>query len=200
MDKLTEPPRITIRRAEPGDYEAVHRILSSPRVYPGMLQLPYPSLEHWRKRMADPPEGLYNLLACAGAEVVGQLALHTFPNSPRRRHAGQIGMAVREDWHGQGVGTALMQAAIDLADRWLNLTRLELDVYVDNAAAIRLYQKFGFVIEGTLVQYAFRDGAYVDTYAMARLRPLGRDASRPYGRNRGILTAVSICRNVSSGM
>ena len=79
-------------------------------------------------------------------------------------------MAVRDDWQGKGAGTALMQAAVDLADKWLNLMRLELDVYTDNEPAIRLYKKFGFVIEGTLVNYAYRDGQYVDTYTMARLR------------------------------
>ena len=63
-----------------------------------------------------------------------------------------------------------MGAAVDLADKWLNLMRLELDVYTDNQAAIRLYQKFGFVIEGTLVNYAYRDGQFVDTYTMARVR------------------------------
>ena len=45
-------------------------------------------------------------------------------------------MAVRDDWQGRGVGTALMEAALDLADNWLNLTRIELEVYTDNAAAI----------------------------------------------------------------
>jgi putative acetyltransferase len=47
---------------------------------------------------------------------------------------------------------------------------LELEVFVDNEPAIRLYKKFGFKIEGTLVEYAFRNGCYVDTYTMARLR------------------------------
>jgi len=79
-------------------------------------------------------------------------------------------MAVRDDWQGKGVGTALMQAAIDLADNWLNLTRLELEVFVENTPAIRLYEKCGFTVEGTLVDFAFRDGQYVDTYIMARLR------------------------------
>ena len=63
-----------------------------------------------------------------------------------------------------------MQAAIELADKWLNLRRLELEVFVDNEPAIRLYEKFGFTIEGTLVDFAFRDGQYVDTYMMARVR------------------------------
>jgi putative acetyltransferase len=63
-----------------------------------------------------------------------------------------------------------MEAALDLANKWLNLTRLELEVYVDNAPAVRLYEKWGFTIEGTLIDSAFRKGQYVDVYLMARLR------------------------------
>ena len=162
---------ITIRRTEPSDYEALHKILAGPKAVRGTLQLPYPSVEQWRKRLAEPIEGLYNLVACVkDDEVVGQLSLRTFPNHPRRRHVGKIGMVVRDDWQGKGVGTALMEAAVDLAENWLNLTRIELDVFVDNTPAITLYEKWGFKIEGTLVDYAFRDGEYVDTYIMARLR------------------------------
>jgi putative acetyltransferase len=165
---------ITIRHTEPGDYEALRQILTSPKAIWGTLQLPFPSAEMWRKRLAEPPEGLYSLVACVEDEVIGHLWLHTSPNQPRRRHAGQVGMVVREDWQGKGVGTALVQAAVDLADKWLNLTRLELEVYTDNAPAIRLYEKFGFAIEGTLAQFAFRDGQYVDAYVMARLRNHGQ--------------------------
>ncbi len=163
---------VTVRRTEPGDYEAVQKIYASPTVIWGTLQLPFPSLEHWRRRLAEPPAGLFSLVACVGEnnEVVGQLALYTFPDRPRRRHVGQIGMGVRDDWQGQGIGTALMQAAVDLADNWLNLTRLELDVFTDNGPAIRLYKKFGFAVEGTLVDFAFREGQFVDVYLMARLR------------------------------
>jgi putative acetyltransferase len=50
------------------------------------------------------------------------------------------------------------------------LTRLDLQVYTDNAAAIHLYEKYDFEIEGTLRRFAFRDGKYVDSYMMARVR------------------------------
>src|SRR3712207_9346998 len=79
-------------------------------------------------------------------------------------------MAVRDDWQGKGVGTALMEAALDLADNWLGLTRIELNVYTDNAAGVALYKKFGFEIEGTHRRYTFRNGEYVDAYSMARIR------------------------------
>jgi len=163
---------VTVRHTEPSDYEAVQQIFTHPKVIWGTLQLPFPSVEHWRKRLAEPPKGLFSLVACVGEnnEVVGQLSLITFPNRPRRRHMGQLGMAVRDDWQAQGVGTALMQAAVDLADNWLNLRRLQLDVFTDNAPAIRLYEKFGFAVEGTLVDFAFREGQFVDVYLMARLR------------------------------
>ncbi len=101
--------------------------------------------------------------------MVGGLTLWIF-DVPRRRHAGGIGMAVRGDWQGQGVGSTLMEAALDLADNWLNLARIELHVYTDNEAGIALYEKFGFEIEGTHRRGAFRNGEYVDTYTMARLR------------------------------
>jgi L-phenylalanine/L-methionine N-acetyltransferase len=163
-------PHVSVRHAEPEDYEAMHRIMSAPKAAAGTLQLPLQSAEAWRGRLAEPPEGLFLLVACVEGEVVGNLGLETSPNRPRIRHVGSIGMAVRDDWQGKGVGTALMEAALDLADNWLNLTRIELRVYVDNSAAVALYKRFGFEIEGTHSRYAFRDGEYVDAHSMARIR------------------------------
>jgi len=160
---------VQIRHAIPADFEAVTRLFSGPKAIGGTFQLPYPSPELWRKRLAEPESGLTSLVAILKDDLVGMIGLHTYPHQPRRRHASRLGMTVRDDLQGQGVGTALMQAAIDLAERWMNLTRLELEVFTDNEPAIRLYKKFDFVIEGTLRQFAFRDGQFVDAYAMARL-------------------------------
>jgi len=169
--KTLQVEGLLIRRAEPDDYSAIHEIYSCPKAFAGTLQLPYPSLEQWRQRLAEPSDGTYFLVAVVDDRVVGMLGLHSFPNKPRRRHAATIGMGVHDDWQGKGIGTALMRACVEMADKWLNLTRLELEVYTDNEAAIRLYERFGFEREGTLRQYAFRDGQYVDSYLMARLRP-----------------------------
>jgi putative acetyltransferase len=162
---------LQIRRAEPDDCSAIYEMFSCPKVFAGTLQLPYPSREHWRRRLAETSEGSYKLVAVAGDRVVGMLGLDTFPTKPRRRHVGTIGISVHDEWQGKGVGTALMRAGLDLADNWLNLRRLELEVYADNEAAIHLYERFGFELEGTLRQHAFRDGHYVDSKMMARLHP-----------------------------
>lgn len=161
---------LQIRRAEPDDAASVYEMFCSQEVYAGTLQLPYPSLAEWRQRLLEVPEGYYNLVAVYEDRVVGMLSVQTFTKRARRRHVGAIGISVHADWQGKGVGSALMRAGLDLADNWLNLLRLELEVYTDNEAAIKLYERFGFEREGTLRQHAFRDGQYVDAYVMARLR------------------------------
>ena len=159
---------LIVRRYEPEDYAAVYRVYSSPNAMAGTIGVPFSSPQEVRKELARDGEGSFPLVACAGEEVVGQLTLSVYMN-PRTRHSGHFGIAVRDDWQGRGVGTALMGACLDLADNWLNLSRLDLRVYVDNAPAIALYEKFGFEIEGTHRRLAFRNGEYVDGYSMARI-------------------------------
>jgi putative acetyltransferase len=161
---------IVVRRAIPDDAEAIQRIYDAPLALRGTLQIPYTSIEQRRKRLLELDNTTYSLVAVVEGEVVGQLTLHARGASPRRRHVAGLGMAVRDDWHGRGVGTALMVACLNLADNWLNLRRIELEVFVDNEPALRLYKKFGFTIEGRFVDFAYRDGEYVDVYSMARLR------------------------------
>jgi putative acetyltransferase len=132
---MTEP--ITIRRAEPDDYAAVRAIYAAPKAQAGTLQLPFPPLDLWRRRLQAEDQNAHQLVACVSGDVVGQLGLIVSPN-PRRRHVASLGMGVRDDWQGRGVGSALLRAALELADRWLQIRRVELTVYCDNAAAVAL--------------------------------------------------------------
>jgi L-phenylalanine/L-methionine N-acetyltransferase len=166
----TRRSAIKVRRAEPRDAEAMQATFSSPLAQAGTLQMPLPSVELWRKRLSAVTATDYLLVAEVDGVVVGNCGLHAASTSPRRKHAASIGMSVHDDWHNRGVGSALMSAALDIADNWHNYRRLELTVYTDNSAALGLYRKFGFEIEGTLKDYAFRGGRYIDAYTMARLR------------------------------
>lgn len=69
--------------------------------------------------------------------------LTVFAN-PRLRHSADIGIMVHKDYQNMGVGSALMERLLDLADNWLMLVRVELTVFADNERAIHLYEKFGF--------------------------------------------------------
>jgi putative acetyltransferase len=162
---------ITVRAAEVDDWEDIADIRDSGNVIYHTLQEPHLMRESVRSRLENPPEGTRSLAAVMDGRVVGLLGLHV--DTGRRAHVARLGMMVHADYQRQGVGSALMAAAVDLAENWLNVSRIELEVYTDNVAGIALYEKFGFEIEGTLRDFAFRDGQYVDSYRMARLRDKG---------------------------
>jgi putative acetyltransferase len=171
---MPEPPEhappedITIRAMEPADLPDLTEAWNQRQAYTGTLQLPYTSVESRQARFAGKPASQTNLVAAIGGKAVGMIFLSRF--EARRAHVGSIGMAVHDAYAGRGVGSALMAAVVDLADNWLQLKRLELDVYADNARAIALYERFGFEREGLARAYAWRDGAFADSLAMARLR------------------------------
>jgi len=99
-----------------------------------------------------------SLVAVAGNKIIGFLTME--PGRRRKiSHTIELGMSVHEDWRGRGVGTALIKCAVDWAERSGEFEKIVLNVFSGNDAAIRLYQKAGFVIEGRLVrQVALPDG------------------------------------------
>lgn len=117
------------------------------------------------------PVGNLQLVAERDGDVVGAAGVMAACPQVRRRHVMMLGITVSPQAQGQGVGTALMRALCDHADRWVGALRIELSVFTDNEVAVRLYRNFGFEIEGTCRAYAFRDGAFVDAHMMARLHP-----------------------------
>ena len=160
---------IRVRAMNADDWRDLYEIWTDPRVCWGTLQTPFQSTDVVRKKVENPPEGMVRLVAEEDGRVVGASSLRR-SLSPRIRHVAGCGVSVHPDYWNRGVASALMSAIVDLADHWLDLKRVELEVYTDNAAAIHLYEKFGFVIEGTKRKYAFREGEYVDTHVMARVR------------------------------
>jgi putative acetyltransferase len=165
---------IAVRRATPRDAAAYAKLMSDPQVYGNLMQLPMPDEALWHARLTEgTAPGKPDLLLSAelDGEVVGSCGLHPAGPQLRRRHVMFLGISVAPSAQRRGVGSALMAAMCDYADNWAGVLRLELTVFVDNAAAIALYRKFGFEVEGTQRAYALRDGVYEDVFAMARLHP-----------------------------
>ena len=158
---------LMIRASEPEDIPALTEVFNQPRVLWGTMQLPFTSVAQRSRKYENRPDT--HLVAVIDGKVIGTLGLVL--QQGRRAHAATLGMAVHDAYAGRGAGTALMAAAVEQADRWLGLKRIELSVWTDNARAIALYERFGFEREGLFRGYAFRDGAYVDAVSMARLKP-----------------------------
>jgi putative acetyltransferase len=160
---------IVVRAMEPSDVPDITEAWNQPNAYAGTLQLPYVSVDRRMQRFADPPPTQHNLVAVIDGKAIGMIGLSR-QDMPRRQHAGYIGMAVHDAYAGRGAGRALMGAVVELADNWLQLKRLELGVYADNARAIGLYESFGFEREGLNRAFSWRGGEFVDSLMMARLR------------------------------
>lgn len=104
-------------------------------------------------------------------ELCACLWLSAFPLSSKRRSAS-MELMVGKKWQSQGLGKALMYAALNLADDELMLERIEVEIDVENTGALKLYKSFGFKVEGIARDWGLLpQGGYIDAYLLARLRP-----------------------------
>lgn len=153
-----ESPTIRLERYSERHVEGLTALYNDPAVARQVLQMPYQSVEQRRKRLHDSADDdrLLILVALHQGDVIGSASLEQHPRI-RRSHSGSIGMGVAVAWQGKGVGSRLLGELLDIADNWMNLRRVELTVYTDNAPALALYRKFGFETEGEMRDYAVRD-------------------------------------------
>lgn len=165
---LQDTGSVIIRAARLSDAVGWCVIANMPLYRHGTLRPPFQRVEMVEKWLAGLGSDTTAIVAERDGVLVGTGSLQQYAG--RRAHAATIGMGVRDDCHGQGIGSKLLEALLDTADNWLNIRRTELSVYTDNDAAIGLYKKFGLEVEGVLREYAYRDGRFSDVLTMARLR------------------------------
>jgi RimJ/RimL family protein N-acetyltransferase len=80
-----------------------------------------------------------------------------------------IAIAEKENWS-KGFGSEATQLMVDYAFDTLNLNRIQLHVSAENEHAVKVYQRMGYKIEGTLRQAMFHHNRYSDFYVMGMLR------------------------------
>lgn len=161
----------TLRAIEPADAAAVHVLTTHPDVARTLGGTPADTEDGWKKRISEAAADRTLLLgAFVSTELAGLAMLDGFPHV-RRRHVASLAVAVAPSFWRRGIGEHLVRAAVDAADRWWGYVRIELGVHADHAAAIALYEKYGFVVETRRPRDMLRDGVLVDGLGMARLRP-----------------------------
>jgi ribosomal protein S18 acetylase RimI-like enzyme len=111
--------------------------------------------------------GMVQYVAVDGGRVVGWCDVNPRTHQTLR-HGGMLGMGVAASHRSQGVGSALLRATLEAAAA-RGITRVELVVRADNLAAIRLYERHGFELEGRLRDYVIVDGRAYDALQMSRL-------------------------------
>ncbi len=159
---------LTIRPVRQDDAEAIWRIARQEGVIETTLALPSDRLEQRVQRLAELGPDEHWFVAEVQGVVAGLAGLSV--GKGRLRHSGYIFLFVAREYQGQGIGTKLMQALLDLADNWLLLRRVELTVVVGNDRAKRLYERCGFVVEGRRKMSVISEGELKDEWLMARYR------------------------------
>jgi L-phenylalanine/L-methionine N-acetyltransferase len=158
-----------IRDASPMDSKEINNIRQMSGVMENILSYPSEPQDKVEKRIKNRTENDYWFVAEKDNKVVGLIILNRHSN-PRKSHVGHISIMVSSIYHGQGIGSKLMEHILDLSDCILGLKRLELFVFEENIKAIKLYQKYGFEIEGKLHCSALRNNVYSNELIMARIK------------------------------
>ena len=163
---------ISIRRAEPGDAEALVELAGDVGGEEGAWLL---TTAEWRsvaeerrylRAMRRHPDAAV-FVAEDGLQIVGRLSLARDVH-PSSRHVADLGLMVAASHRRRGVGRALLERAVEWA-RGAGVSKLELHVFPWNGPALALYEAFGFEREGLRKGHYLRDGAPVDAVLMALL-------------------------------
>lgn len=115
------------------------------------------------RQFEQPGSKLY--VALDGERAIGNIGIRAGAH-PQTRHVGTIGISVLAPYRNQGVGSRLLDAAIDWAGT-ARLNRLELEVLANNPLARRLYERKGFVFEGCRKGAIAVDDGFVDAIILA---------------------------------
>ena len=111
----------------------------------------------------------YMIAVYVNDEIVGNCALNFFYNV-KTRHRGTIGIAIKEEYRGMGIGSLLFDEMIKIAKNREGVTQLELGVMKDNIVAKKLYASKGFIKTGEhprelrLPNGEYLDGEYMVLY------------------------------------
>lgn len=161
-------PDFIIRPVRVEDAEALNEVRRQPGVMPFTYALPSERIDGSRKFIENIGPDDHVFVAEVNGRAVGVAGIDV--KTGKQRHVGTVGIAIHDDFQNRGIGRALLQALLDIADNYLGLIRVELEVFEENPRAHHLYETLGFAEEGRRRKAVFRNGKYFDTILMSRIR------------------------------
>ncbi|MFB4165747.1 N-acetyltransferase family protein [Alteribacillus sp. JSM 102045] len=157
-----------IRPVKTEDAQAINEIRRQPSVTLNTMSMPSERLEFTKQYLENLSADHHVMVAEYNDYIVGIGSLEG--GTGKLRYNGDIALAIHDTYQDRGIGGQLLRVLIDLADNYLGLIRLELDVISNNQKAIHLYKKWGFEIEGCLRKAHFHKGEFQDVLIMGRLK------------------------------
>jgi RimJ/RimL family protein N-acetyltransferase len=162
-----------VRPADPGDAEALVRLAEAVSAEPegwlistdGEWRSVGDERRYLKAVRRYPHAAVYVAEREEDGAIIGRLSLAR-DTHPASAHVADLGLMVADDARRQGVGSALLEAAVEWA-RSAGVRKLELHVFPWNEPAIQLYERFGFDREGERTAHYRRGDEFVDAILMA---------------------------------
>ena len=164
---------IRLRALERDDLEFVHELTNDSKIMSYWFDEPYEALvelqQIYDRHVHDTRERRFVIQddTPEGATRVGIVELVEIDHTHR---STEFQIIVAPAHQGRGLATAATDLALDYAFAVLNLHKVYLIVDVENRSAVHIYEKAGFVTEGTLREEFFADGRYRDALRMGVLQ------------------------------
>lgn len=127
---------------------------------PGEFELAEPAEADFLRQCRASSNQLY-ILGLIDDTIVSTLVFSA-GHRPRVRHSGEFSLSVRKPNWGLGIGSLMLDTLIAWARDTRIIKKINLRVRTDNQRAIRLYERHGFVHEGTIRKEILLDGSYFD--------------------------------------
>ncbi len=163
---------VRLRAFERDDLDANHAFVNDYETVRGMISgIPFPSSvadeQRWLEQQTSYTRGEYQFaIEDGGGDLVGRCGVIRLDWKNR---VAEVAIMLGAPYRGRGYGTEAMALLTSFCFREMNLHKVKVSVFDFNAAAIRCYEKCGFVREGVLRGEIFRDGAYRDVVLMAKI-------------------------------
>ena len=164
---------VIIREAIPKDaaklVNYVNVLLEEPISYLEMAKGEFKlTAEEEKKFIADckRSENSIFIVAEENGEIIGSLTC-IGRERIKIRHNTVLGMSVKKEYRNQGIGSRLIEYAINWAKETGAVKRIELHVFETNNQAIHIYKKYGFIIEGKKQKAIKANDEYVNELIMA---------------------------------
>lgn len=136
---------------------------------------PYPytldDAEAFLSRVMQSIPGTFFAIA-TDTEAIGSIALT--PGQDVHRFTAELGYWLAEPFWGKGIMTQAVRTLSEYAFKELGIHRIFAEPYTRNPASARVLEKAGFVLEGIIMENAFKDGRFLDQFIYAKLNPDAR--------------------------
>ena len=144
---LKDSRQVHLRSVTPPDKEGILKLynsMSNEALRYSMTPYTPERIQRWFNNL----QNMIYIVAIGDSRIIGQASIN-LARHPRRKNVGELGIYLHQDYHNVGLGSVMMETLLKIA-KIRGVHKINLEVVSENKNAIHLYEKYGFIVEGTI--------------------------------------------------